>query len=78
MVIRRMYPFSCRERTKRRKAMETAMPPYALIYIDAVGNALNAERQWRLGVRQEPCGADGRRERTKRRKAMETSSRRSG
>ena len=64
---------SSRERTKRRKAMETPPLPVGALVGDRVGNALNAERQWRQASvsadrkRAAPC-----RERTKRRKAMET------
>ena len=68
-----------RERTERRKAMETPdgdgspQPPPAF-----VGNALNAERQWRRCNRGSILRVSiNSRERTERRKAMETRSRKS-
>ena len=61
-----------RERTKRRKAMETAVLISIFILVWPVGNALNAERQWRPGLPSLPTQICQGRERTKRRKAMET------
>ena len=68
-----------RERTKRRKAMETGTPCGQGADRLGVGNALNAERQWRRAsalsaLSASPIG----RERTKRRKAMETGWRQAG
>jgi len=62
----------CRERGECRKAMETRRASFFLICCHNVGNAVNAERQWRLSASGVVSAREPRRERGECRKAMET------